>query len=65
MLLRFVGSILNIGLTKGATTVFDRYAEDKEYWKDKKIQDIPNIQKAYIIRRLIWMTRLRCFRREE
>lgn len=41
-LLRFAGLILNIRLTREATAVFEKYAGDKEYWKDKKIQDIPS-----------------------
>lgn len=36
-LLRFGGTILNIGKTKGATAMFEKYTEDIEYWKNKKI----------------------------
>lgn len=39
-LLRFARSILNIGRTREASSVFDKYVKDKEYWKDKKIEDI-------------------------
>lgn len=35
-LLRFGGTILNIGKTQGATYVFEKHANDVEYWKNKK-----------------------------
>lgn len=40
-LLRFRGTILNIGMTKGATAVFQKYTEDVEYWKEKRVEEVP------------------------
>lgn len=40
--LRFGGTILNIGKTQGATVVFQKYAEDVEYWKEKKVEKMPS-----------------------
>lgn len=47
-LLRFGWTILNIGKTKGTTAVFDKYAGDTEYWKDKKIEEVPACAKGLL-----------------
>lgn len=47
-LLRFGGTILNIGKTQGASAVFHKYAEDTEYWKDKKIEDVPGCARGLL-----------------
>lgn len=45
-LLRFGRIILNIGKTKGATAVFEKYAEGTEYWKNKKIEKMPGCSRG-------------------
>lgn len=50
-LLRFGEIILNIGKTKGATAVFEKYAEDTEYWKNKKIDEVPGCSRGLLYKR--------------
>lgn len=51
LLLRFGGTILNIRKTKGATTVFEKYEEDTEYWKNKKIEEVPGCARGLLYKR--------------
>lgn len=45
-LIRFAGSILNIGCIRGARAVFNKYTEYHAYWKNKKIEVIPSYTKG-------------------
>lgn len=47
-LLRFGRTILNIGKIKGATAVFEKYAKDTEYWKNKKMKEVPGCARGLL-----------------
>lgn len=44
------GNILNIGKTKGIIAVFENYADDVDYWKGKKVKDVPGCARRMIYR---------------